>query len=117
MKRDSRLYFQDIVESISAIEEYTGTLTEEGFYKNKQARDAVIRRLEIIGEAAKNVPEDIRARYPAIPWKDIAGMRDVLIHEYFGVNLKRVWDVIKTHLPELKHTALLILKEHSKKPT
>lgn len=65
-------------------------------------QDAVLRRLEIIGEAVKNVDEDFRSRYPEIPWKKIAGLRDVLIHEYFGVSLKRVWRVIKIDLVDLK---------------
>lgn len=102
MKRDMRLYVQDIVESIEAIEEYVQTPTEEEFYKSRQIQDAVLRRLEIIGEAAKKLDEDFRSEYPDIPWKKIAGMRDILIHEYFGVNLKRVWLITKEDLPELK---------------
>jgi uncharacterized protein with HEPN domain len=102
MRRDVRLYIQDMMESIEAIEEYIQTLTEEGFYRNRQAQDAVLRRLEIIGESVKNIDEDFRNRYPEIPWKKIAGMRDVLIHEYFGVNLKRIWRVIKIDLVDLK---------------
>lgn len=102
MKRDMRLYVQDILESIEAIEEYMQTLTEEKFYKIRQVQDAVLRRLEIIGEAAKKMDEDFKSEYPDIPWKKIGGMRDVLIHEYFGVNLKRVWLITREDLPELK---------------
>ncbi len=69
-----------------------------------------MRRLEIIGEAVKNVPEDFRTKYPDIPWRQIAGMRDVLIHAYFGVNLRRVWKVIKEEIPELKLKILKILE-------
>jgi uncharacterized protein with HEPN domain len=90
MTRDMRLYIQDILESIEAIEEYVQSTTEEQFYRNRQVQDAVLRRLEIIGEAVKNLDEDFRNRYPEIPWKKVAGLRDVLIHEYFGVSLKRV---------------------------
>jgi len=100
--RDMRLYIQDILESIEAIEEYVQSTTEEQFYRNRQVQDAVLRRLEIIGEAVKNLDEDFRNRYPEIPWKKIAGLRDVLIHEYFGVSLKRVWRVIKIDLVDLK---------------
>ncbi len=113
MKRDVRLYLQDILESISAIEEYTLPLTEEKFYGNRQTQDAVIRRLELIGEAAKNIGEETRCKYPDIPWKKIAGMRDVLVHEYFGVNLKRIWEVIKTDLPKLKQKMLIIMEEEN----
>ena len=102
MTRDMRLYIQDILESIEAIEEYVQSTTEEQFYRNRQVQDAVLRRLEIIGEAVKNLDEDFRNRYPEIPWKKVAGLRDVLIHEYFGVSLKRVWWVIKIDLVDLK---------------
>ncbi|GAI56485.1 unnamed protein product [marine sediment metagenome] len=111
MKRDMRLYVQDILESIEAIEEYMQTLTEEEFYENRQVQDAVLRRFEIIGEAAKKMDEDFRGKYADIPWKKIAGMRDVLIHEYFGVNLKRVWLIIKRDLPELELNFLRIWEE------
>lgn len=104
MKRDMRLYIQDILESIEAIEEYIQRLSEEEFYINRQVQDAVLRRLEIIGEAVKNIDEDFRSRYRQIPWKKMAGMRDVLIHEYFGVNLKRVWKVANSDLSGLKPT-------------
>jgi len=83
------------MESIEKIEEYTSNVDEEEFYENSFVQDAVLRRLEIIGEAVKNIPEDFRTKYPDIPWRQIAGMRDVLIHAYFGVNLRRVWKVIK----------------------
>jgi len=102
MKRDLRLYLQDIWDSIEAIEEYSHQIPEDEFFSNQQLQDAVVRRLEIIGEATKNIDEDFRERYPTVPWKRMAGMRDVLIHAHFGVNLKRVWAVLKRDLPELK---------------
>jgi uncharacterized protein with HEPN domain len=111
MTRDMRLYIQDIFESIEAIEGYVQPITEEQFYENRQAQDAVLRRLEIIGEAVKNVDEDFRSRYPEIPWKKIAGLRDVLIHEYFGVSLKRVWKVTKIDLVDLKSKISRIWEE------
>ena len=79
-----------------------GQIAEEKFYKNRHVQDAVLRRFEIIGEAAKKTDEDFKSKYSDIPWKKIAEMRDVLIHEYFGVNLRRVWLVIKEDLPEFK---------------
>jgi uncharacterized protein with HEPN domain len=105
------LYIQDIFESIEAREGYVQSITEEQFYENRQVQDAALRRLEIIGEAVKNVDEDFRSRYPEIPWKKIAGLRDVLIHEYFGVSLKRVWRVIKIDLVDLKSKISRIWEE------
>jgi uncharacterized protein with HEPN domain len=110
-KRDTRVFLEDILESIEKIEEYTTDINEEEFYENTFVQDAVIRRLEIIGEAVKNIPDDFRVKYPDIPWRQIAGMRDVLIHAYFGVNLRRVWKVIKEDIPELKLKILKILED------
>jgi len=102
MNRDVSVYVQDIIDSISKIEDYTSGFTKEQFQKNSLMQNAVIRRLEIIGEAVKQIPDSIRNKYPAVPWKNIAGMRDVLIHEYFGVNLDRTWKVVEKNLPLLK---------------
>ena len=114
MKRDINLFIQDILESIELIEDYTkGTNKEEFLNKdsNLQMKDAILRRLEIIGEAVKNIPEDFKNKYPNVSWKKIAGMRDILTHEYFGVILERVWKTAKDDLPKLKEKILKILKE------
>jgi len=112
MKRDVRVYIEDILEAIAKIEEYMGGFKgDDGFYKNSQAQDAILRRLEIIGEAVKNIPEDFREQYPDAPWKQIAGMRDILIHEYFGVNLKRVLKVVKEDILDFKTKVLKIKKD------
>ncbi len=95
MTRDIRVYIEDILDSITKIEQYTQTINEQEFMTNTQLQDAVLRRLEIIGEAVKNIPQAFRDRYPHIPWKKIAGLRDVLIHEYFGVNIHRAWKAAK----------------------
>ena len=113
MKRNIKLYLQDIWESTLAIEEYIQNLAEDEFYSNRQVQDAIIRRLEIIGEAVKNVDDDFRNKYPQIPWKKIAGMRDIITHEYFGVKLERVWDVVRKDLPHIKQQMLLIMEKEN----
>ncbi len=111
MRRDSKVYLNDVLESILAIEEYTKSLTEEEFNSNRQVQDAVVRRLEIIGEAVKCLDEEFKNKHSEIPWKKIAGMRDILIHGYFGVNIKRVWIVLKKDLPELKQRLSSLYKK------
>lgn len=113
MKRNVKLYLHDIHESILAIEDYTKTLSEEDFHLNRQVQDAVIRRFEIIGEAVKNIDKRFRGKYPEVQWKKIAGLRDVLIHGYAGVSLKRVWNAPKNDLPDLKHKLLAIMEREN----
>ncbi|MFQ5820844.1 MAG: DUF86 domain-containing protein [Candidatus Heimdallarchaeota archaeon] len=111
MKREIRIFLEDIFESIVKIEEYTHNIDRKMFFQESWIQDAVIRRLEIIGEAVKHIPEEFRARYPNIPWAQIAGIRDVLIHRYFRVNVGRVWLVIEQDLPDLKIKISQILEE------
>jgi uncharacterized protein with HEPN domain len=111
MKRDVVLYVKDILENIELAEEFAKEVNYEEFVDDKKTNHAVIRCIEIMGEAAKNVPQSIREKYPQIPWKDIAGMRDKIIHFYFGVNLKRVWLVLKDDIPKLKPLVQKVLKD------
>jgi uncharacterized protein with HEPN domain len=110
MKRD-RAYLQDILEAISDIEKFAKDTTEKEFYKNKEKQYAVIRALEIIGEASKNISKELKAKYQETPWRDISGMRDKLIHGYFGVKMELVWETIQVKLPELKTQLFNILRE------
>ncbi len=102
MKRDTGLFIEDILSSISNIEIFTRGVNKEKFMKDGLIQNAVIRQLEIIGEAVKNVPQSFREKYPKISWQGIAGLRDVLSHSYFGVNLERIWEIVKKDLSELK---------------
>jgi len=94
-------FLSHIREAIQRITSYTETMRSVDFFKDIKTQDAVVRNLEIIGEATKNLSGEIRNGHPEIPWKNLAGMRDRLIHQYFGVNLDIVWDVAKEELPQL----------------
>ena len=102
MKRDPLLFLEDISEAILLIEKYIQKISKEDFAKDVQLQDSVIRRLEIIGEAAKNIPAHLKEKYPIIPGKEICGMRDVLTHAYFGTNIDRVWKTVSQDLQKLK---------------
>jgi len=109
--RDFDVYIEDIVSAINCIEEYTRKMSYAKFAGDKKTVDAVIRNFEIIGEAAKHIPERIKTKYPNVPWRDMTGMRDRLIHGYFGVNLEVVWKTIMERLPKLKKQLEEALKE------
>ena len=91
MKRDYKLYINDIRESIVQIEEYLKNVSEEGFKKNKQVQDAVMRRLEIIGEASKNIPRSLKEKNKQVPWLAMTHFRDLITHSYFSTSIQRIW--------------------------
>jgi uncharacterized protein with HEPN domain len=95
------IYLRHILDAIQKIESYV-SVGHETFITTSHWQDAVIRQLEIIGEAAKRLSPELRSRYPQIPWKRMAGLRDVLIHDYLGVDISMVWQITQTYLPELK---------------
>ena len=101
MPRDSKLYLEDILECIKKINEYVSGLTFNSFIKDRKTIDAVIRNLEIIGEASRNIPHEIRDEHPEIKWRGIICLRSILIHVYYSLTLKIIWDIIQNELPVL----------------
>ena len=112
MKKEHLIFIRHILESINDIESFSENLSKEQLGKNKLKQYAIIRATEIIGEAVSNLPKSFRKLYPRVPWREIVGTRDKMIHHYFGVNLDIVWDIIKKDLPKLKEQIEKILKEN-----
>jgi uncharacterized protein with HEPN domain len=110
MPRDYRLYLDDIVEAIKRIRNYTGGMDHKAFSSDLKTQDAVVRNLEIIGEAARHLPAEITDRVPAIEWPKIMGLRNILTHEYFGINLAIIWDIVQHKLDPLDEACRKLLK-------
>ncbi|OGC23321.1 hypothetical protein A2291_06640 [candidate division WOR-1 bacterium RIFOXYB2_FULL_42_35] len=110
-KRGIQEFLCDIVEAINSIGSYTDKMTSDDFFQDKKTQDAVVRNLEIIGEAVKNLPQAFRSEHQKIEWRKIAGLRDKVIHYYFGINLDVVWDVVKNKFPHLREQIKQIIKE------
>ncbi len=101
-ERDWKLFLRDIITYIERIETYVGGLGRKDFFADQKTMDAVMRNLEIIGEAAKKLPENIKEKYPNVAWRKLAGLRDILIHHYFGIDEDIIWDVLASKIPEVK---------------
>jgi uncharacterized protein with HEPN domain len=111
MSRDYKVYLEDILEAIGKIRVYTAGLSFSTFTADSKTLDAVVRNLEIIGEAVRGVPELVRSKHPEVDWKRITGLRNILIHEYFGVDAEIVWDIAQSKLDILESTARDMLHE------
>ncbi|MDO9537831.1 MAG: DUF86 domain-containing protein [Thermoplasmata archaeon] len=110
MKKDSVVYLRHIMDAINRVEKYTRGILYQNFMENDIVQAAVIREFEIIGEAAKRISEDIRTKYPAIPWRNMAGMRDKLVHDYMGVDMDAVWNTVEKDIPNLKKTIKIAIE-------
>lgn len=113
-RRKVALFLSDILEYMERAEKYVEGLTLDAFLHDSKTSDAVLRCIEVIGEASKNIPQEIRQRYPFIPWRDMAGMRDKVIHGYFQVDLESVWLVVKEDIPSLRPLLRKVLEEIQK---
>jgi len=114
VRREFLDYVEDIVEAMKDAMSFVEGMDYEDFAKDKRTAYAVIRAIEVIGEAVKKVPISVRKRYPEIPWKEMAGMRDKVIHEYFGVDLRIIWKTVKEDIPNLRPLFEKILKDFEK---
>lgn len=111
MSRDYKVYADDIAQAIAKIRRYTQGLSFQDFAADEKTVDAVVRNLEVIGEAAGKLPESVRARCGGIDWKRITGLRNILIHEYFGIDLPIIWDIIQNKLAELEEAIQGLIAE------
>lgn len=108
MDKDASVFLGHILESMTALESHIQGLTYEQFTHDIKTQDAVIRRFEVIGEAVKNIPDSIKIAHPEIQWKQIAGLRDMLIHQYFGIDLQLVWRALTEKIPDTRRAITLI---------
>ena len=111
MPREYKAYLRDILEAVRKIERYSEDISFEEFVNDELIQDGIVRNLEIIGEAVKHIPEDAKKDYPEVEWRKIAGLRDILIHAYFGIDVEVIWDIVKNKIPNLKEKIKKILSK------
>ncbi len=111
MSRDYKLYLEDILEAAEKIEKYLEGVSFQQLSADEMRMDAVLRNLEIIGEATKNLPSTLRQKYPAVDWRKVAGLRDIVIHAYFNVDHNIIWDIVQNKLPDLRRHVTIILAQ------
>ncbi|OGH75754.1 MAG: hypothetical protein A3G00_03360 [Candidatus Magasanikbacteria bacterium RIFCSPLOWO2_12_FULL_43_12] len=111
MKKDPKIFLLHILESIANVEDYLAGKTKKDFLESELLQDAFIRRLEVIGEAVSQIPDDVRRAFPKVSWQEISGMRNKLIYEYFIVDLHLVWEVVRKDIPQLKKQITKVLEE------
>jgi uncharacterized protein with HEPN domain len=111
-KRNWKLFIEDILESIELIKQYVEKMKIDNFKEDRKTIDAVVRNLEIIGEASRYVSEEIKQKYPKVDWKGVSGLRNRIAHEYFGLSVEIIWEIITKELPSLKKEIEQILKEN-----
>jgi uncharacterized protein with HEPN domain len=111
IKREFILYLEDMLQSMVRIEEYLGDLDFKKFKQTYMIVDAIIRNFEIIGEASKNIPTEVQEKYPEIPWKKMYGLRNLIAHEYFGIDYEMTWEISKNNLPQNRSDLLEIIEK------
>jgi uncharacterized protein with HEPN domain len=111
MPRDYKVFLDDILEAARKVLEYTEGLSNAQFFADRKTVEAVVWNLQIIGEAAKNAPEEIRSRYPDLPWRDMSGLQDIIVHQYFGIKIDVIWKIIQNDLPGLEERIRSILEQ------
>jgi uncharacterized protein with HEPN domain len=112
MPRDFRLYIDDILDAISQIQQYMVNCNQKAFTSDRKTQDAVVRNLEIIGEAARALPDDLKEAAPEIDWQKIVGLRNILIHEYFGISIPILWDIVQNKLTPLETACRYMLQKY-----
>ena len=113
-RRDLRDYLQDILDAVDDIERFVTDIGYEQFINDKKTLNAVVRSIEVIGEASKRLPESFKKKNRELPWREITGMRDKLIHAYFGMDTETIWKTVKENIPQLKQTIKKMVKDQEK---